>query len=438
MVTRSLLAYATALAAACALTAACGNDAAPRGQIFWTQSPHGGYEERGTIGRARLDGTGANGHFVVGGKAPAGIAVDGRYVYWANYGSDTIMRAKLDGSEIDRRFITGVELTIGVAVDSKHVYWTNSGLAPNSGTIGRANLDGSGVDQQFIRAGDSPVGLAVDGGHVYWTHRDWNPKSGLSSTWIGRANLDGSRVDLHFVATSNTVTGVAVNGAYVYWSNSGEDAIGRAKLDGTGVEQRCITPRSVPLENVPEGLAVDGEHVYWTNYPANSIGRANLDGSSTEERFVGVQGVPEGIAVTRNGGEGSAPRGTCRAASTPPVLFGPQDYMPAYYAAGWGEAAPAIVSNGGASASGTISQIHWRSWGGKVAAGRGLHPTFMPHGGYYRRPVVIELRASAIRRCKPGGRLVYTRFTVREEVRPGGPMGKWFAWARNMCVSYFH
>jgi hypothetical protein len=96
------------------------------------------------------------------------------------------------------------------------------------------------------------------------------------------------------------------------------------------------------------------------------------------------------------------------------------------------------MSNGGAAASGTILEIHWRSSGGKIAIGRGLNPTYRPHGGYYRQPVVIELRASLIRRCKPGGRLVYTRFTAREQLRPGGPMGKWFAWAPNMCVSYFH
>jgi len=59
---------------------------------------------------------------MIGAKAPAGVALDGGYVYWANYGS---------------------------------------------GTIGRANLDGSRVDRHFIKAGDSPAGLAVDGRHVY-------------------------------------------------------------------------------------------------------------------------------------------------------------------------------------------------------------------------------------------------------------------------------
>lgn len=440
VVIRARSAFATAFAVVvCGFAAACGSQPAPPpAGIFWAQSPHGGEDERGTIGQAHLDGSEADGHFFRVAKAPAGVALDGRYVYWANHGSDTIGRAKLDGSDVDNRFVTGADDPIGVAVDRRHVYWTNSGIEPNSATIGRANLDGSGVDQHFVAAGDSPVGLAVDGAHVYWTHRTWNRDSGFGSDSIGRANLDGSGIDRHFVDASNKLDGVAVNGRYVYWSNSGEDTIGRASLDGTAVDQRCLTPVDVPLGNVPEGLAADGEHVYWTNYPANTISRASADGSDVVERFVVVEGVPEGIAVaSKRDASSPASTGACRDRSRAPLLLGRKDYIPGYFATGWGEAAPSTISNGGAAASGTIFRIRWSSWGGKVAVGRGLNPTYKPRGGYYRRPVVIELRASATRRCKPGGRLVYTRLTVREQVRPDGPMGKWFTWAPNMCVSYF-
>lgn len=228
-----------------------------------------------------------------------------------------------------------------------------------------------------------------------------------------------------------------MNSRYIYWSNNGEDAIGRANIDGTAVDQRCLTPKHVPLGNVPEGIAVDGTHVYWTNYPANTIARANLDGSGVDERLINVNGVPEGVAAATNGDGSSASAGPCRDRSKPPVLFGTRHYLPGYYATGWGEVAPPIIDNGGAAASGRISQIHWSNWGGKAAVGRGLNPTYTPRGGYYRRPVAIELRASALRRCTPGGRRVYTRFTRREQVKPGGRMGTWFTWAPNMCVSYF-
>jgi sugar lactone lactonase YvrE len=423
----------------CGLAAACGTQrTSSRPAVFWTQSPHGGADERGGVGRADLTGSHADGRFIAGAKAPAGIALSGRYVYWANYGSGTIARASLDGSDVKERFIEGeVYAIVGIAVDGGHIYWTNSGLDPGSGTIGRANLDGSGVDEDFIKAGDSPIGLAVDSRHVYWTHRYWNRGITVSGYAIGRANLDGSGVDLRFIDASNRLDGVAVNDRYVFWSNIAEHAIGRANLDGAHVSQRCITTETVPLESVPEGLAADTRHVYWTSYPADAIGRANLDGSAVDERFIAVDGVPEGIAVTASGRAASPPSGAgrCRT-SKPPLLLGPTGQSAGFYASGWGEVAPAVISNGGVSASGMISNVHWTRWGGKVAVGRGLHPTFAPGGGYYRRPAVIELRASAIRRCKPGGRLVYTRFTTRQQVRPGGPMGKWFAWAQNMCTGF--
>jgi hypothetical protein len=136
------LAYAAAFAAAaCGLTAACGSQGtAPSAGIFWTQSPHGGEEEQGSIGRAHLDSSGAKGHFMIGAKAPAGVALDGGYVYWANYGSGTIARAKLDGSDVNRRFITGVDYPIGVAVDGRHIYWTNYSIDPNAArSVGRTS-----------------------------------------------------------------------------------------------------------------------------------------------------------------------------------------------------------------------------------------------------------------------------------------------------------
>lgn len=145
---------------------------------------------------------------------------------------------------------------------------------PGSGTIGRANLDGSHVNQHFIKAGNPTGGLAVDGSHVYWTNRYWNHDYTSVGDAIARANLDGRHIDLRFIDASNKLDGVTVNERYIFWSNNGEDTIGRANLDGTAVEERCLTPKQVPLGNVPEGLAVGRDYVYWTNYPSTSDTRA--------------------------------------------------------------------------------------------------------------------------------------------------------------------
>lgn len=147
---------AAAALTACGVLAGCGGHSGPpRGSIYWTQSPNGGPDEGGSIGRAKLSGSSANGRFIVGTKAPGGIVVSGRYIYWASYATGTIARARLDGSDVKQRFIkSGDEYSvIGNAVDRDHVYWTNSGIDPNSGTIGRANLDGQASTNTSSRPG---------------------------------------------------------------------------------------------------------------------------------------------------------------------------------------------------------------------------------------------------------------------------------------------
>lgn len=428
------------LAAALLLSAFRGSVSGSQPTIFWSQSPHGNENELGSIGTARVDGSGANGRLINGARSPAGIAVAGGYVYWANYTTGTISRARIDGSHADGRFIrTSIYATIGVGVDDRHIYWTYAGFDLGVGWIGRANLDGSGVDRHFIKAGDSPNGVVAADGHIYWTHRD-PQQAGFGWKFayaIGRASLDGTKIEPRFIRVPTAIDGIAANSRYLFWSNIGEHVIGRATLAGGDVYQRCVNVQLMPLETVPEGLAADNEFVYWTNYPADTIGRANLDGSDVDGAFVHVRGVPEGIAIEESDDSGQEPPQTSCAKIASPLLLGPPGTVRGPYGAGWGEAAPAVISNGGAAASGTISSIHWTSWGGALAVGRGLNPTYTPHGGYYGRPVVIQLHASVVRSCTPHGRRVYTRFVAREQVRPGGPFGKWFAWAPHMCTGIF-
>ena len=95
---------------------------------------------------------------------------------------------------------------------------------------------------------------------VYWT-------TGSSGT-IGRANLDGTGVNQSFITGVGTSPdGVAVDGAHVYWTNFDTDAIGRANLDGTGVNQSFIAGANCGSSPI-YGVAVDGAHVYWAQRPA--------------------------------------------------------------------------------------------------------------------------------------------------------------------------
>ena len=154
---------------------------------------------------------------------------------------DAIGRANLDGTGVDPSFISGPSFlpSGGLAVDDAHIYWADDYQLRG---INRANLDGSGVEHGFISV-RGPGALAVDGQHVYWTNSDFGAAAfgrppNLASA-IGRANLDGSGVDPRFITGAIELTGVAVDAAHVYWFN-GADAIGRANLDGSGVDQSFI------------------------------------------------------------------------------------------------------------------------------------------------------------------------------------------------------
>ena len=241
-----------------------------------------------TIGRANLDGTGANQGFIkVVGGFPNGVAVDGAHIYWAVPNANTIGRANLDGTGTDQTFITGANGPEGVAVDGGHVYWTNAG----SNSIGRANLDGTGVEQNFITGANASNLLAADASHLYWTiiGSQFNPNT------IGRADLpDGSNVNLSFIGGSVTGTpeGVAVDSAHVYWTDLLGEQIGRANIDGTGPENPFIGGA-----HNPTGIAVDAGHLYWSNFVRNEIGSANIDGSNVNQSFISGAFGPEGVAV---------------------------------------------------------------------------------------------------------------------------------------------
>jgi virginiamycin B lyase len=238
-----------------------------------------------TVGRANLDGAGANHSFITGIAIPTAVAVDGRHVYWTSLIAGTVGRANLDGTAADRFFITGADSPFGVAVDPQHVYWTTSGAETDA--IGRANLDGTAADQSFITGAGSPDAVAVDRQHIYWTNPDTNS--------IGRANVNGTGVDQSFISLHSGIgpNGVAVDGRHIYWTTDGHPgAIGRANLDGSAIDPSFIAAGDI----APRGVAVNGQHIYWANAAAGTIGQANLDGSAPDPNFI-VGPAPWGLAV---------------------------------------------------------------------------------------------------------------------------------------------
>ena len=140
------------------------------------------------------------------------------------------------------------------------------------------------MDASFITGISFPAGpVAVGGSHLYWTSYHPDTTFGLYDfpARIGRASLDGTGVEENFIFASPG--GLAVDEAHVWWTDQlrvGAGAIGRANLDGAGTEFVIEGPENFS----PFGIAVDDTYVYWTE--GYSIGRARLDGSQATHKLI--------------------------------------------------------------------------------------------------------------------------------------------------------
>jgi hypothetical protein len=114
---------------------------------------------------------------------------------------------------------------------------------------------------------------------VYWTNE--------GGTTIGRAKINGTGVNNSFITGLDDPHGVAVDSKYIYWSQGSATtgSIGRANLDGSGANPNFIP--HTPEINHPFGVAVTPTAVFWAEVN-QYIGRANLDGSSPQPQFINL------------------------------------------------------------------------------------------------------------------------------------------------------
>jgi hypothetical protein len=206
-------------------------------------------------------------------------------VYWSH--GEGIARANANGSSVNTSFIPDMDdaTIFGVAVNSQNIYFS-----AEKGVILRARLDGSDVDPDLFGIPQPPpllddvyeeedAGcLVVAGAHVYWSVGEENDDA------IGRADIDGGDFESHFISTGARVGAIAVDGSHIYWS--GDHAIGRAELDGADIEPGFMP--LIPSEGtgVISGIAIADDHIYWSADNSHSIGRANLDGRGVDQQFI--------------------------------------------------------------------------------------------------------------------------------------------------------
>jgi hypothetical protein len=170
--------------------------------IYWVGKTH--------VGRVRTDGSNANPSFLAlptkwEGPAASGLATDGEYLYFTQCDLRRIGKIEL-GANPNPQINWIVEDTSRsgeIAVDDRYVYWadttgstTDTGVT-YGGTIGRVGVNGESPESVWFTVGarQGPEALAVVGGFVYWT------SGGIrESPWqIGRVARDGSQVSRELI-----------------------------------------------------------------------------------------------------------------------------------------------------------------------------------------------------------------------------------------------
>lgn len=212
------------------------------------------------------------------------------HLYWTNL--TAVGSADIDGNDVNQALVSDAApfFATGITVAGSYLYWGDAGAFPpatGTGTIERSNLDGTGVTD-FITGASLPTGVAVAGDYIYWGNN-------LTGE-IGRARLNGTDVNQNFIATAQPEgpDGVVVGNGYIYWAN--DFNIGRARLSGMDVNQNFIAVPDGP--SGVSGLAVTSRHIYWTDETAGNIGRANLDGTDVNQTFITGASFPQvGLVV---------------------------------------------------------------------------------------------------------------------------------------------
>jgi hypothetical protein len=251
--------------------------------VYWAS------EDSGSIGRAKINGTGANDNFITGLQQPQAVAVDSKFIYWAEGGTSRIGRANLDGTGVNLNLIaSGVENPLGLAVTANSgIYWLNRIVGD---PVGHANIDGSNPVEDLFQTGSiDPCSLGADQSFVYWLNTSGDLR-------IGRASLSGAAPDPNFVTIANAGCGVAADSSFIYWDAN--DSIGRVPVGG-GTSDANFIPASAA--GAPCGLAINSQYVFWGNLTGptgpNFVGRANINGNAPNPQLIAGATRPCALAA---------------------------------------------------------------------------------------------------------------------------------------------
>lgn len=226
--------------------------------------------------------------------APSEVVADDSGVYWSHTSEACIRRAPAGGGEpIDIGPCKGTRAG-QLALDDTHVYWvvaTESAgdcakwpdccTDEGTGCVARATKDGQEVTI-YASNESNPIAVAVDATWVYWSSATMSggaikrcPKAGCPQPPEGpEVFLDDTDVTL--------ATRIAIDGDQLYWLDKGKGRVRRTQT----------TPGSLVEDVSEEGvhgfsLVVDETHVYWSD--SQQIFRREKDLAGNPEPIGGGQ-----------------------------------------------------------------------------------------------------------------------------------------------------
>jgi hypothetical protein len=257
----------------------------------------------GAMGHDCLGGVCNNGYcpvIVLANSQPStdGLAVDDRYVFWANAGTSQL--SYTDGSVHRASNVDGTSplaIAVGqnepasIVLDTNNLYWRNY----STGDIFTAAKDGTGMrtlatglqyvtnlilDPPRIYSGFSANGSPADGG-IGFIPEDGG---GFTEVTTGQLNPQSVVFDTTF--------------QHLFWANYG------SFTDGTGGSIATAPVAGGPSMQLATGTGVsamvsDGTNLYWNNSlpaDAGSIGTVGLDGGGSANVASALTG-PQGVAV---------------------------------------------------------------------------------------------------------------------------------------------
>jgi virginiamycin B lyase len=217
------------------------------GHIYWANGT------TFSIGRSNLGGSGANPTWLpLGSVNASGIALDGTYIYWAD-GSEYIGRARLDGSAPEPHFIDfhAGSYPSAIALTGSTLYVTEPTQI--------VSVPAGGGSSQLVTAlpaNSFPTAMAASGGYLYFSAPNLTGNPAPTGT-IGRVQINGTGLVDSYIANLYYPTGVATDGTWIYWVDHGgaQNQIGRALLGSTTTTNRNDSFISEP--GGPAGVAVD-------------------------------------------------------------------------------------------------------------------------------------------------------------------------------------